>query len=106
MIFKIVLLFLVFMGAWHVRQTALDRRQTAAIANAVMRAQSASAKGPVLAEGALWKMMPWLLSGLGLLILLLAGDALVKGAVNLSLAAWCACVDRQPDDCGFWHLRA
>ncbi|WP_298838660.1 calcium/sodium antiporter [uncultured Roseobacter sp.] len=30
-------------------------------------------------------MMPWLLSGLGLLILLLAGDALVKGAVNLSL---------------------
>ncbi|WP_371228522.1 calcium/sodium antiporter [Roseovarius sp. 2305UL8-3] len=30
-------------------------------------------------------MMAWLLSGLGLLILLLAGDALVKGAVNLSL---------------------
>lgn len=30
-------------------------------------------------------MMPWLLSGLGLLILLLAGDALVKGAVNVSL---------------------
>ena len=30
-------------------------------------------------------MMPWLLSGLGLLILLLAGDSLVKGAVNLSL---------------------
>ncbi|MEP5727817.1 MAG: calcium/sodium antiporter [Sulfitobacter sp.] len=30
-------------------------------------------------------MMPWLLSGLGLLILLMAGDALVKGAVNLSL---------------------
>jgi len=30
-------------------------------------------------------LMPWLLSGLGLLILLLAGDALVKGAVNLSL---------------------
>ncbi|MFK7836361.1 MAG: calcium/sodium antiporter [Sulfitobacter sp.] len=30
-------------------------------------------------------MMPWVLSGLGLLILLLAGDALVKGAVNLSL---------------------
>ncbi|NEK22593.1 calcium/sodium antiporter [Sulfitobacter sp. JBTF-M27] len=29
--------------------------------------------------------MPWLLSGLGLVILLLAGDALVKGAVNLSL---------------------
>lgn len=29
--------------------------------------------------------MPWLLSGLGLLILLLAGDALVRGAVNLSL---------------------
>ncbi|VAW05882.1 K+-dependent Na+/Ca+ exchanger related-protein [hydrothermal vent metagenome] len=29
--------------------------------------------------------MPWLLTGLGLLILLLAGDALVKGAVNLSL---------------------
>ena len=29
--------------------------------------------------------MPWLLSGLGLLILLLAGDALVKGAVNVSL---------------------
>ncbi|MEM8578047.1 MAG: calcium/sodium antiporter [Pseudomonadota bacterium] len=29
--------------------------------------------------------MPWLLSALGLLILLLAGDALVKGAVNLSL---------------------
>lgn len=29
--------------------------------------------------------MPWLLSGLGLLILLFAGDALVKGAVNLSL---------------------
>jgi cation:H+ antiporter len=28
---------------------------------------------------------PWLLSGLGLVILLLAGDALVKGAVNLSL---------------------
>ena len=30
-------------------------------------------------------VMPWLLSGLGLLTLLLAGDALVKGAVNLSL---------------------
>ena len=30
-------------------------------------------------------MMPWLMSGLGLLILLLAGDSLVKGAVNLSL---------------------
>ncbi|HKL06930.1 MAG TPA: calcium/sodium antiporter [Roseovarius sp.] len=30
-------------------------------------------------------MMPWILSTLGLLILLLAGDALVKGAVNLSL---------------------
>lgn len=30
-------------------------------------------------------MIAWLLSGLGLLILLLAGDALVKGAVNLSL---------------------
>ncbi|WP_297770295.1 calcium/sodium antiporter [uncultured Roseovarius sp.] len=30
-------------------------------------------------------MMPWLLSALGLVILLLAGDALVKGAVNLSL---------------------
>ncbi|MEO0389413.1 MAG: calcium/sodium antiporter [Pseudomonadota bacterium] len=29
--------------------------------------------------------VPWLLSGLGLVILLLAGDALVKGAVNLSL---------------------
>ncbi len=30
-------------------------------------------------------MMPWLLSALGLIILLLAGDALVRGAVNLSL---------------------
>ncbi|MEM6372388.1 MAG: calcium/sodium antiporter [Pseudomonadota bacterium] len=30
-------------------------------------------------------MLPWLLSGLGLVILLLAGDSLVKGAVNLSL---------------------
>jgi cation:H+ antiporter len=30
-------------------------------------------------------MMPWLLTGLGFAILLLAGDALVKGAVNLSL---------------------
>lgn len=30
-------------------------------------------------------IMPWVLSGLGLLMLLLAGDALVKGAVNLSL---------------------
>lgn len=30
-------------------------------------------------------MMVWLLSGLGLVILLLAGDSLVKGAVNLSL---------------------
>lgn len=30
-------------------------------------------------------MMAWLLTGLGLVILLLAGDALVKGAVNLSL---------------------
>lgn len=30
-------------------------------------------------------MTAWLLAGLGLLILLLAGDALVKGAVNLSL---------------------
>ncbi len=29
--------------------------------------------------------MAWVLSGLGLVILLLAGDALVKGAVNLSL---------------------
>lgn len=31
------------------------------------------------------EVVPWLLSGLGLLILLLAGDSLVKGAVNLSL---------------------
>ncbi|TMM55539.1 calcium/sodium antiporter [Sulfitobacter sabulilitoris] len=30
-------------------------------------------------------LTPWLLCGLGLVILLLAGDALVKGAVNLSL---------------------
>jgi cation:H+ antiporter len=30
-------------------------------------------------------MIVWLLSGLGLMILLLAGDALVRGAVNLSL---------------------
>lgn len=30
-------------------------------------------------------MIVWLMAGLGLLILLLAGDALVKGAVNLSL---------------------
>ena len=30
-------------------------------------------------------LMPWVLSGLGLVILLLAGDSLVKGAVNLSL---------------------
>ncbi|MCY4305640.1 MAG: calcium/sodium antiporter [Aestuariivita sp.] len=30
-------------------------------------------------------MIPWLLSGLGLFILLLAGDALVRGAVTLSL---------------------
>ncbi len=30
-------------------------------------------------------MTPWLYSGLGLLMLLLAGDSLVKGAVNLSL---------------------
>ena len=30
-------------------------------------------------------LIPWALSGLGLVILLLAGDALVKGAVNLSL---------------------
>lgn len=30
-------------------------------------------------------MMPWILASLGLVILLLAGDALVKGAVNLSL---------------------
>jgi len=30
-------------------------------------------------------VMPWLLSTLGLVILLLAGDSLVKGAVNLSL---------------------
>ncbi len=31
------------------------------------------------------EMIVWLLAGLGLVILLLAGDALVKGAVNLSL---------------------
>lgn len=31
------------------------------------------------------EVMPWLLSTLGLVILLLAGDALVKGAVNMSL---------------------
>jgi len=30
-------------------------------------------------------MMPWVYSGLGLVILLLAGDALVRGSVNLSL---------------------
>ncbi|WP_282076885.1 calcium/sodium antiporter [Epibacterium ulvae] len=30
-------------------------------------------------------MMPWLYSALGLVVLLLAGDALVRGAVNLSL---------------------
>ena len=29
--------------------------------------------------------MPWILTALGLVILLLAGDALVRGAVNLSL---------------------
>ncbi|NBR91031.1 MAG: sodium:calcium antiporter, partial [Rhodobacteraceae bacterium] len=29
--------------------------------------------------------MEWLLVGLGLLILMFAGDALVRGAVNLSL---------------------
>ena len=34
----------------------------------------------------LWpQMMPWILSGVGLVVLLLAGDALVRGAVNLSL---------------------
>ena len=35
----------------------------------------------------LWEegMMPWLLSALGLVILLFAGDALVRGAVNLAL---------------------
>ena len=32
-------------------------------------------------------MIPWFLAGLGLAILLLAGDAVVKGAVNLSLRA-------------------
>ena len=32
-------------------------------------------------------MIVWLMAGLGLMILLLAGDALVKGAVNLSLRA-------------------
>lgn len=37
----------------------------------------------LLPEG--FKMMVWALAGLGLVILLLAGDALVKGAVNLSL---------------------
>jgi cation:H+ antiporter len=31
------------------------------------------------------QMMPWLFSGMGLLILLLGGDVLVRGAVNLSL---------------------
>ena len=31
------------------------------------------------------QITPWLLSGLGLVILLLAGDSLVRGAVNLSL---------------------
>lgn len=30
-------------------------------------------------------IMPWVLSGVGLILLLLAGDALVKGAVNISL---------------------
>ncbi|MEC9103620.1 MAG: sodium:calcium antiporter, partial [Pseudomonadota bacterium] len=30
-------------------------------------------------------MMPWIMTGLGLAILLLAGDVLVRGAVNLSL---------------------
>ena len=34
-------------------------------------------------------MMPWFLSGLGLVILLLAGDALVKGAVNLRCGLGC-----------------
>ena len=34
-------------------------------------------------------MMPWLLCALGLVILLLAGDALVRGAVNLSLRLAC-----------------
>lgn len=37
----------------------------------------------LLPEG--FEMMVWALAGLGLVILLLAGDALVKGAVNLSL---------------------
>jgi hypothetical protein len=31
---------------------------------------------------------PWLLSGLGLVILLLAGDCAGAGAVNLSACAW------------------
>ena len=30
-------------------------------------------------------LMDWVYTGLGLLILLLAGDALVRGAVNMSL---------------------
>jgi cation:H+ antiporter len=40
---------------------------------------------PVDVETLMAELMPWLLSGLGLVILLLGGDALVKGAVNLSL---------------------
>lgn len=36
-------------------------------------------------QGETLMLMPWLLSALSLLILLFAGDALVKGAVNLSL---------------------
>src|SRR6056297_4226120 len=42
-------------------------------------------QGPLPLHERQEEMMPWLLSGLGLVILLLAGDALVKGAVNLSL---------------------
>ena len=45
----------------------------------------AAVHAPVSGGTKLDATMPWLLSGLGLLILLLAGDALVKGAVNLSL---------------------
>ena len=84
-IVKIVILFLVFMGVMAMfGNCAFPARRSSPRPRCPNAAASASARGPAPARraGANDRLGA---GGLGLVILLLAGDALVKGAVNLSL---------------------
>ena len=47
--------------------------------------------------------MVWIMSLVGLVILLLSGDLLVRGAVNLSLRLGCR-ADCFLNYCGIWNL--